>query len=135
MHANSKALESSLDVWQWNSREVEIISFNSPQQLHHGYQIAQQLRQINVLRLRCGQRNLCLQLATPDDWTAGVQDGIAVLGLGGAWIIAGGRAMSVSIKVGVGVHLGALSAFGVQHDSLRPRGLEVLEQVDYCVPV
>ena len=55
--------------------------------------------------------------------------------LGGAWIVSGGMAMPVSIKVGVGVYLKALAAFGVQHYSLRLRGLEVLDQVDYCVPV
>ena len=43
--------------------------------------------------------------------------------------------MLVSTKMGVGVHLEALAAFGVQRDSLRPHGLEVLDQVDYCVPL
>ena len=41
----------------------------------------------------------------------------------------------VFAKVGVGVHLEALAAFGVQCYSLRPCGLEVLDQVVYRVPV
>ena len=43
--------------------------------------------------------------------------------------------MPVIIEVGIGVHLKYLPAFGVQRDSLRPRGLEVLDKVDYRVPV
>ena len=76
-----------------------------------------------------------LQLVTPDDWSAGVQNSVAGLGLGGAWIVSGGSATPVSTKVGVGVHLESLDAFGVQHDSLRPCGIEVLEKVDHHVPM
>ena len=76
-----------------------------------------------------------LQLATPDDCSAGVQNSVAGLGLGGAWIVSGSSATPVSTKVGVGVHLESLDDFGVQHDSLRPCSLEVHEQVGYRVPL
>ena len=56
---------------------------------------------------------MCLQLAVPDDRTAGVQDGVAGPGLGGAWVVTIVRAMSVSIEVEIGVHLEALAALGV----------------------
>ena len=76
-----------------------------------------------------------LQLDTPDDRASRVQDIVAGPGLGDAWIVAGGRVMPVSKKVGVRVHLESLAAFGVHRDSFCPCGLEVLDQVDYCVPV
>ena len=97
--------------------------------------IAQRLRQSDVLRLRRGQRDLCLQLPAPDDRPTGVQYGIAGPVLGGDWVVAGGRAVPVSTKFGGGVHLKYLVVFGFQRDLLRPRGLEVLDQVAYCVPV
>ena len=43
--------------------------------------------------------------------------------------------MPVSTEVGVGVYLKSLADFGVQRDSLRLHGLEVLHKVDYRVPV
>ena len=76
-----------------------------------------------------------LQLGAPDDWAAGVQDGVAGPGICGFWIFARNRSMPVIIEVGIGVHLKSLPASGVQRDSLRPHGLEVLDQVDYHVPV
>ena len=76
-----------------------------------------------------------LQLAAPDDQAAGVQDDVAGPGVCGSWIFDSGRAMSVIIEVGIVVHLKSLPALGVQHDSLRPCGLEVLDKVDYFVPV
>ena len=42
--------------------------------------------------------------------------------------------MPVSTEVDVDVHLEALAYLGAQHNSLLPRGLEVLHEVDYCVP-
>ena len=78
---------------------------------------------------------MCLQLADPDDRAAGVQDGIAGPGICGSWIFASGRAMPVIIEVGIGVHLKALPALVVQCDSLSPCGLEVLDKVDYRVPM
>ena len=78
---------------------------------------------------------MCLQLADPDDRAAGVQDGIASPGVCGSWIFSRSRAMPVIIEVGIGVHLKSLPAFRVQRDSLRPRGLEVLDKVDCHVPV
>ena len=106
-----------------------------PQQLHYVDRIIQRLRQRNVLRLYRGQCYLHLQLAAPYDQAAGVQDGVAGPVLVSAWIVDGGRAMLVSKKVGVGVHLKSLAYFGFQRDSLHPCGLEVLDQVDYRVPV
>ena len=103
--------------------------------MHHGVFIAQRLRQINVLHLRCGQRDLRLQIATPDDWASAVQDGLASPRLGGAWIAASGRVMPVTSKVGVVLHLKAIITFGVQRDSLRICVLEILDQVDYRVYV
>ena len=67
-----------------------------------------------------------LQLAAPDDWAAGIQDVVAGPGLDSYCVVAGGRVVPVSEKIGIGVYLEALAAFGVQHDSLQPRGLEVL---------
>ena len=78
---------------------------------------------------------MCLQLADPDDRAAGVQDGVAGPGICGSWIFASGRAMSVIIEVGIGVHLKSLPAFRVQRDSLRPCGLEVIDQVAYRIPM
>ena len=43
--------------------------------------------------------------------------------------------MSVSTKVGVGVHLKDLATSGVQRNSLCLCGLEILDQVDYNFPV
>ena len=43
--------------------------------------------------------------------------------------------MSVTIKVGIGVHLGDLVTFRVQSDSVRPCGLDIFNQVNYCVSV
>ena len=43
--------------------------------------------------------------------------------------------MPVATKVGVGVHLKTVATFGVKRDSLRIYGLEIIDQVDYCVPV
>ena len=93
----------------------------------------QQLRQSNVLCLHRGQPNICLQLATPDDWAAGVQNSVAGPRLGSTWFVAGGRAMPNDTKVGVIVHFEALVTFWVHRDPLRPRGLEILNQVDYHV--
>ena len=76
-----------------------------------------------------------LKLATPDYRADGVQDDVASPGLDSSWIVAGGRAMSVFTKFGVNLHLKALYNFGVQCDSLRLYGLEILDQVDYCIPV
>ena len=93
----------------------------------------QRLRQSDVLCLHRGKRNMFLQLATPDGWSAGVQYGVACPRLGGAWIVAGGRAMPIATKVGAIVHFEALVNFWEQSDSLHPRGLEILNQVDYHV--
>ena len=93
----------------------------------------QRLRQSDVLCLHRGQQNLFLQLATPDDWVAGIQYGLAGTRLGGALIVDGGRAMPIATKVGVVVHFEDLVTFWVHRDSLRPRGLEILNQVDYHV--
>ena len=76
-----------------------------------------------------------LQLADPDDRAAGVQDGVAGPGICGSWIFASGRTMPVITEVGIGVHLKALPAVVGQRDSLHPRGLEVLDKVDYRVPL
>ena len=76
-----------------------------------------------------------LQLATPDDWEAGVQDAVDGPGICGSWIVAIGRAMPVITEVGISVQLKALPDLGVQHDSLRPCGIEVLEKVDHRVPM
>ena len=76
-----------------------------------------------------------LHLAAPDDRTAGVQDGVAGPELGSARSVASGRVMPVPTEVGVGVHFEDHAAFGVQINSLLPRGLEVLHKVDYCVPM
>ena len=113
----------------------EPICFHLPQQLHHGYHVLHRLQQINVLHLLCGQYNLRLQLDASDDWSAGVQDGIAGPGLCGAWVASSGRDMPVSTEVVVGIYLEALAAFGVQRDSLRPCDIEVLDKVDYCAPM
>ena len=78
---------------------------------------------------------MCMQIATPDDQAADIQYDIAGPGLGSAWIVAGFSEMPVSTKVGVDVHLESLDDFVVQHDSLCPCGLEVIDQVDYHVPV
>ena len=93
------------------------------------------MRQSDVLRLRCGKCDLRLKLAAPDDGAAGVQDGVAGLRLGGAWIFAGGRVMPVTTKVGISVSFKNLVTFGIHHDSVIPRGLEILNQVGYCVSV
>ena len=76
-----------------------------------------------------------LQLGAPDDRAAGVQDGVAGPGVCGSWIFASGRSMPVITEVGISVQLKALPDLGVQHDSFRPCGLEVLEKVDYSVPM
>ena len=78
---------------------------------------------------------MCLQLAAQDDWTAGVEDGIAGMVLGGAWVVANSRSMIFSTQSSVGVHLKAIDALGVQHISLIPRGLEVLHEACYHVHV
>ena len=113
----------------------ESISLYFLQRFHHGDCIAQRLIQSNLLCLHHRQHNLRLQIATPDDQADGVQDGVAGPRLGGAWIVSGSRAMSVTTKFGVGVHLEALVTFGVQSDSLRLCGLEILDQVNYLVSV
>ena len=95
----------------------------------------QQLRQSDVLNICSGQLNLRLHIAASDYWAAVLQDGLAGLVLCSAWFVAGVRAMPVSTEVGVGLHLEYLAAFKFQRDSLRPRGLEVLEKVYYRVPV
>ena len=76
-----------------------------------------------------------MDLATLDDWAAGVQDSVAGPRLGSTWFVAGGRAMPIATKVGVIVHFEALVTFWVHRDSLHPRGLEILNQVDYHVSV
>ena len=76
-----------------------------------------------------------LQLAAPYDWAACVQDGVAGPGICGSWIFASGRTMTVIIEAGIGLHLKYLPDSVVQRDSLRPRGLEVIDKVDYRVPV
>ena len=76
-----------------------------------------------------------LHLAAPDDRTAGVQDDVAGLGLGVAQVVSGGRVMPVPTEVGVVVHFEYLAAFGFQCHSLLPCGLEVLHEVDDCVPM
>ena len=76
-----------------------------------------------------------LQLATPDDREAGVQDAVDVPGICGPWIVDRGREMPVITEVGISKHLKALPDLGVQHDSFRPCGLEVLEKVDHRVPM
>ena len=76
-----------------------------------------------------------LQLAAPDDWAAGIQDDVAGPGICGSWIFASGRAMPVIIEVSIGVQLKYFLALVFQCDSLRHRGLEVLDKVDYRVPV
>ena len=103
--------------------------------MHNRDCIAQQLGRIDILCLCCGQRNLHLQLYTPDYREAGVHDVVAGPGLGGDCIFAGSRAIPVATKFGVGIHLEALVTFGVQRDSLSINDLKVLDQMDYCVSV
>ena len=55
--------------------------------------------------------------------------------LGGDWVVAGGREMSVTTKVGVGVNFKAISPFRIQSYSLSPRGLQILYHMDYCISV
>ena len=68
-----------------------------------------------------------MKLAAPYGGEVGVQDG--------ACIIARGRAMPVTKKFGIGVKFKTIVTVGIQRDSLSPRGLETLNQVDYCVSV
>ena len=103
----------------------------------------QRLRQSDVLCLHRGQHNLFLQLATPDDWVAGIQYGLAGTRIGGALIVDGGRAMPIATKFGVIVHFEDLVTFWVHHDSLRRVGnirsgallLEVELSQDFSVAV
>ena len=74
-------------------------------------------------------------LAAPDYVAAGVQYGLVDPRLGGDWIVAGSRVMSVTIKVGVRENFKTLVTFGIQCDSLSPRGLELINQEDYHVSV
>ena len=102
--------------------------------MHHGDRIAQRLGKINVFRQRREQRDLRLQLAASDYQSATVQDGVAGTGLGVACIVTGSRALPFSTKLGVCVHLEVLAAFGVQCNSLRPCGFDVLKMY-YSAPV
>ena len=103
--------------------------------MHNGDRIAQKLIQSDILRLCRGQRDLCLQLAPPDDGADGVQDGVAGRRLGGAWIGAVNTDTPFAKKVGVGVHFKDFFTSGIQHDLLSPRGLEILNQLDYWASV
>ena len=77
------------------------------------------MRQSNVLRLCCRHRDLSLKLDILYDWSASVQYGVAGPRLGGASIVAGGRTIPGTTKVGIGVHLKPLVTSGVQRDYLR----------------
>ena len=93
------------------------------------------MRQSNVLHLLHGQRDIRIKIDVPDDGAAGVQDSVDGPRLGGSWVVAGGRAMPVTTKVGFSVNFKALITFGVQRNYLSPFSLEILRQVDYCVSV
>ena len=54
-----------------------------------------------------------LQLATSDDLAAGEYDGVAGLGLGSSWIVTDSRAIPVSTKIGISVHLETIATFRV----------------------
>ena len=127
-------LEHTTVDFRLTRKRWEPICFHLPQNLHHGDCIAQQLQQSNVLCLLHGYHDLRLQLDALDDWSAGVQDGLAHPVLFGAWVVVSGTKIPVSTEVGISVHLNSIPGLGVQRDSLRPCGLEVLENVDYCVP-
>ena len=74
-------------------------------------------------------------LAAPDYVAAGVQYGLVDPRLGGDWIVAGSRVMSVTIKVGVRENFKTLVTLGIQSNSLICRGIDILNQVDYCISV
>ena len=50
-------------------------------------------------------------------------------------IFAGGRYIPVTTKFGIGVNFKTIVNFWIQSDYLSPCGLEILNQVDYCVSV
>ena len=128
-------LKCSAVYFRFGWERWEPISLYFHYQLHNGDCIAQKMKQSDVFQLRRGQHDLSLQFSTSDDGAGGIQDGVAGLRLGGAWIVSDGRAMPVATKVGVGVHLETLVIFRVQRDSLSHCGLEILNQVDYRISV